>query len=268
MFILSEHSDAIGTLTLNQPAKRNALSEALVEELTAALTDFQQTGIRVVIIRAASGASVWSSGHDISELPQGKDPLPYSDPFERALRAVKTFPAPVIAMVHGSVWGVATDLVLSCDLVIGDKTCSFAVTLGSRELFEECSYRRNSGESNPHHHAAVARRLLHWTCGGTSARALDGALEIICRYHRHDGAWPANAPQCLLGAARALVVWSNRSRHAFCSDNGNALVGGHRYRDWCTQCSPDLSSRGINHGLEAISHLVQGNLALGASVHR
>src|SRR5258708_33881235 len=128
MFILSEHSDSIGTLTLNQPAKRNALSEALVEGLIAALADFQQAGMRVVVIRAAPGAPVWSSGHDISELPQGQDPLPYSDPFERALRAVKTFPAPVIAMVHGSVWGVATDLVLSCDLGIGDETSSFAVT--------------------------------------------------------------------------------------------------------------------------------------------
>ena len=128
MFILSEYSDSIGTLTLNQPAKRNALSEALVEGLIAALADFQQAGIRVVVIRTAPGASVWSSGHDISELPQGKDPLPYSDPFERALRAVKSFPAPVIAMVHGSVWGVATDLVLSCDLAIGDETSSFAVT--------------------------------------------------------------------------------------------------------------------------------------------
>src|SRR5439155_25137522 len=110
MFILSEHADAIGTLTLNQPAKRTALSEALLEELIAALADFQQAAMRVVVMRAAPGASVWSSGHDISELSQGKDPLPYSDPFERALRAVKTFPAPVIAMVHGSVWGVATDL--------------------------------------------------------------------------------------------------------------------------------------------------------------
>jgi len=61
-------------------------------------------------------------------LPQGQDPLPYSDPFERALRAVKNYPAPVIAMVHGSVWGVATDLVLSCDIAIGDETSSFAVT--------------------------------------------------------------------------------------------------------------------------------------------
>src|SRR5947209_5986450 len=128
MFILSEHSDAIGTLTLNQPTKRNALSEALVEELITALTDFQQAGIRVVIIRAAPGAPVWSSGHDISELPQGEDPLPYTDAFERVVRAVKGFPAPVIAMVHGSVWGVATDLVLSCDIAIGDETSSFAVT--------------------------------------------------------------------------------------------------------------------------------------------
>lgn len=42
--------------------------------------------------------------------------------------AIKTFPTPIIAMVHGSVWGVATDLVLSCDIAIGDKTSSFAVT--------------------------------------------------------------------------------------------------------------------------------------------
>ena len=31
-------------------------------------------------------------------------------------------------MVHGSVWGGATDLVLSCDLIIGDETSSFAIT--------------------------------------------------------------------------------------------------------------------------------------------
>ena len=128
MFILTEHTGAIGTLTFNQLAKRNALSEVLVEELIKALADFQQAGMRAVVLRAARDAHVWSSGHDISELPQGQDPLPYSDPFERALRAVKTFPAPVIAMVHGSVWGVATDLVLSCDIAIGDETSSFAVT--------------------------------------------------------------------------------------------------------------------------------------------
>ena len=99
-----------------------------MEELITALDSFQKEGIRVVVLRAARDARVWSSGHDITELPQGQDPLPYSDSFEQALRAIKTFPTPIIAMVHGSVWGVATDLVLSCDIAIGDETSSFAVT--------------------------------------------------------------------------------------------------------------------------------------------
>lgn len=128
MLILTQTSESIGTITLNQPAKRNALSEPLVEETLSALTSFEKNGIRAVVIRAAADAKVWSAGHDISELPQGKDPLPYSDPLERLLRGVKRFPGPIIAMVHGTVWGGATDLVLSCDITVGDETCSFAIT--------------------------------------------------------------------------------------------------------------------------------------------
>src|SRR5204862_7737823 len=44
------------------------------------------------------------------------------------IRAVRTFPAPVVAMVHGTVWGGALDLVLSCDLAVADETASFAIT--------------------------------------------------------------------------------------------------------------------------------------------
>src|SRR5262249_22238522 len=128
MFTLSRLTDSIGTVTLNQPAKRNALSHAMVEELIAALSNFAKDGARVVIIRAAQDVRVWSAGHDIDELPQGTDPLQYSDPLERLLRAIAEFPGPVIAMVHGSVWGGATDMVLSCDLVVGDETSSFAIT--------------------------------------------------------------------------------------------------------------------------------------------
>ncbi len=128
MLILSEVADSIGTITLNQPAKRNALSRALIEEVLAALTEFQRAQVRVVVLRAASDAKVWSAGHDIGELPHATDPLQYSDPLERLLRAVAAYPGPVIAMVHGSVWGGATDLVLSCDLITGDETCSFAIT--------------------------------------------------------------------------------------------------------------------------------------------
>jgi methylmalonyl-CoA decarboxylase len=128
MFIRTELTDFIGSITLNQPTKRNALSKALIEEVLLALKRFQEASVRAVIIRADGEANVWSAGHDIDELPQGQDPLAYSDPLERLLRAVRSFPAPVIAMIHGSVWGGATDLVLSCDIVIGDETCTFAIT--------------------------------------------------------------------------------------------------------------------------------------------
>ncbi|MDI6852777.1 MAG: methylmalonyl-CoA decarboxylase [Deltaproteobacteria bacterium] len=126
--ILTERQGLIGTVIFNQPATRNALGRVLLEELMAALEDFRQQGIRVVVIRAAAESQVWSSGHDIAELPSNEDPLQYSVPLEKAFRAIKEFPGPVIAMVHGSVWGGATQLVLCCDIVIGDETCRFAIT--------------------------------------------------------------------------------------------------------------------------------------------
>jgi methylmalonyl-CoA decarboxylase len=78
---------------------------------------------------------VWSAGQAIDELPRGRrDPLGYNDPLERLLRAIRTYPAPVIAMVHGSVWGGAFDLVLSCDLVTADETAAFAITAANLGL--------------------------------------------------------------------------------------------------------------------------------------
>ncbi len=128
MLVLSELTESIGTIILNRPEKRNALSRALIDEVLSALADFQKQSVRAVVLSATTAGGVWSAGHDISELPQGEDPLTYSDPLERLLRAVRRFPCPVIGMVHGSVWGGATDLIMNCDLVVGDETCSFAIT--------------------------------------------------------------------------------------------------------------------------------------------
>ena len=127
--VSTDLTDRVGIITLNNATRRNALSEELLDQVIAALADFKTKGARVVVLRAFEGATVWSAGHDIKQLPQGsEDPLGYSDPLERALRAIRSFPAPVIAMVHGSVWGGAFDLVASCDMIIADETCSFAIT--------------------------------------------------------------------------------------------------------------------------------------------
>ncbi len=58
MFIISDLTESIGTITLNNPTKRNVISKPLVEELITALEDFSKASARVVVIRAASDAKV------------------------------------------------------------------------------------------------------------------------------------------------------------------------------------------------------------------
>ena len=119
----------VGVITLDDERRRNALSARMVSGVVAALEGLRAEGVRAVVLRAAAGMHVWSAGHDIDELPRGRrDPLSYNDPLEELLRAIRTLPAPVLAMVHGSVWGGAFDLVLSCDVLIADETATFAMT--------------------------------------------------------------------------------------------------------------------------------------------
>ncbi len=120
---------AIGTITLNHEAKRNALSEILVGEVVAALAEFSRQEVRCAVLRAAPGVKVWSAGHDVSELPEGGlDPLGWRDPLRHLIRELENFPAPVIAMIEGSVWGGACETVLACDLIVATPEATFAAT--------------------------------------------------------------------------------------------------------------------------------------------
>lgn len=127
----SKTSACIGILTLNNPKKLNSLSKELIDDLCAALEDMRQHAVRVVILRAPPGSKVFSVGHDIRELPtNGRDPLTYNDPLRHVVRAIEHFPAPVIAMIEGSVWGGACELVMSCDMIIAGEDSTFAITPG------------------------------------------------------------------------------------------------------------------------------------------
>ena len=121
--------DRIGTICLDHFEKRNALSAALVDEILAALDDFGKRKIRAAILRARPGAKIWSAGHDVDELPEGKrDPLGWYDPLRRLVRAIENHPAPVIAMIEGEVWGGACELALACDMIVAAPNATFALT--------------------------------------------------------------------------------------------------------------------------------------------
>ena len=127
--IRTERRDTVGILTLDHPQRRNALSRRMVDEIIAALADFGRDRLRVVVLRAATGSTVWSAGHDVHELPDsGRDPLGWDDPLRHLIREIELFSAPVIAMVEGGVWGGACEAVFACDLVIAAPGASFAVT--------------------------------------------------------------------------------------------------------------------------------------------
>jgi methylmalonyl-CoA decarboxylase len=128
-YILTASEDLIGTITLDHQPRRNALSHALVEEVLAALRAFRETKVRVVILRAPPGCTVWSAGHDVDELPVSRrDPLGWDDPLRQLVREIETYPGPVIAMIDGGVWGGACEVVLACDLIVATASATFALT--------------------------------------------------------------------------------------------------------------------------------------------
>jgi methylmalonyl-CoA decarboxylase len=116
----------VRVVTMDNPAKRNALSTIMAEELSAAI---EGAACRSLILRAAPGVSTWSAGHDIDDLPtDGQDPLAWTSPVEHLVRAVRAAPFPVIAAVEGGAWGAACNLAFACDLIVATRSATFAIT--------------------------------------------------------------------------------------------------------------------------------------------
>ncbi len=123
--LLSECRGAIGILTFNRPAQRNALSPQLLESFCDTLDAWSARGdVRVVIVTGA-GDQAFSAGYDINAIetvgPAGASREPErrpGTPFDRALAAIKHFPYPTIAMINGHCFGGALHLALCCDLRI------------------------------------------------------------------------------------------------------------------------------------------------------
>ena len=127
-FIDKEYKDNVGIITLNNPRKKNAINEGLANEIIYTLDHFLKHDPKVILIRATRGVDVWSAGHDIRELKASKDPLEYTDPLRRLIRAIQEYPVPVISMIEGTVWGGAFELVRSTDIIIASVNSTFAIT--------------------------------------------------------------------------------------------------------------------------------------------
>jgi enoyl-CoA hydratase/carnithine racemase len=125
--ILLESTDSIARITLNRPEKRNALSLALMQEVTACLKEIgSNKEIRAVILAAAG--KVFSAGHDLSEMTNRSinDYRQIFDACVEMMEMIQAIPQPVIAEVLGMATAAGCQLVATCDLVVAAEEATFA----------------------------------------------------------------------------------------------------------------------------------------------
>jgi enoyl-CoA hydratase/carnithine racemase len=137
-FVLRERDGrGVVTLTLNRAASFNALSEAMLAALQAALDEVAaDTGARVVVIAAAGKA--FCAGHDLKEMRAAPSLTYYDDLFSRCTQlmlTVQRLPAPVIARVQGIATAAGCQLVAMCDLAVASRDARFAVSGVNLGLF-------------------------------------------------------------------------------------------------------------------------------------
>jgi methylglutaconyl-CoA hydratase len=102
--VLAQSANGVMTITLNRPDKRNALSPALIEELTQALCEAESSDCGVVVLTGAGSA--FCAGLDMDHLAAMNARTPEehrrdSENMARVLRTLYDFPKPVIAAVNG-----------------------------------------------------------------------------------------------------------------------------------------------------------------------
>ena len=125
--LLRADRDGIATLTLNRPGARNALSQALMAELQAALDGIAKDRNVKVVIVGASGAA-FCAGHDLKEVRAHPGRAAYDALFaqcSRLMQSIVTLPQPVIASVQGFAYAAGCQLVATCDLALAADTATF-----------------------------------------------------------------------------------------------------------------------------------------------
>lgn len=130
----AEVEGPIGWAILDRPAKRNAMSPTLNDEMLRILDAFEiDDRVKVVVVTGAGGA--FSAGMDLKEFFRDLDPLPYAQKmrikrsaYQWQWKTLLNYTKPTIAMVDGWCFGGAFTPLVACDLAIAAEDAQFGLS--------------------------------------------------------------------------------------------------------------------------------------------
>ena len=123
-FLLTSTVERAGLIQINRPQQLNALNSTVMEELAAALEEFDRdAGVGCIVI--AGNQRAFAAGADIKEMSDSTAvEMLQRDSIARWDR-IKKIKKPIIAAVSGYCLGGGCELALACDLIVASETAQF-----------------------------------------------------------------------------------------------------------------------------------------------
>jgi enoyl-CoA hydratase len=129
--LIVEKKGAVGWIVFNQPAKKNAINDAMWRGIPEAMKQFDaDREVRCVVFRGA-GTEAFASGADISEFAKIRAERAavsqYDGLLDRVLHSIQGSPKPSVAMIHGFCMGGGLEVALACDLRYCGRSAQFGI---------------------------------------------------------------------------------------------------------------------------------------------
>jgi enoyl-CoA hydratase len=122
--VLVERDPPVAVVRLNRPESRNALSDALMDELVARLSELDADGdVRCIVL--AGDERAFAAGADIAELAAATAVELYQAPRVARWDAIRKLSTPLVAAVSGWCLGGGCELAMTCDLIVASDTARF-----------------------------------------------------------------------------------------------------------------------------------------------